>query len=151
MLASLSISVRDNIDDNVIDYVDLVLRAWFRHWPTTDDWLDYAKNLLSFSRCSEALSWFGDYRDPGDATPRYIVTYLRTAMDKAVSSFVRQFAVLDHALKKKYPDVHRVCGNIFCWLEARIPTAVLTGVDALKVTSERLKDYKKKYQVSGDI
>lgn len=150
--------VLDILDDRAIDYVELLLRAWFQHWParnergsvsSTDDssndqkgelWRRYAENLLVFSRCADQSFCDDDVRRE---ILGVIAPYLQIAMDKAVSTFLRQFVVLDTALKRRHPEKHAECGNFFGWFELQVPLESLRG--GLDITWAKLRSYRERY------
>lgn len=154
--------VLEILDVRVIDFVQLLLQAWFSLWPAANDkqsdgvratrspdsWLQFTDNLLDFSRCADRHSCDGTTKS---AILEEIVPSLQVAFDKVLSSFLRQFVVLDYALKKRDPARHEEHGNFFGWFEAQIPTGAFedTGRErnrcALHLTYAKLRSYQERY------
>ena len=147
LLTNRPASVRDIIRVEVIDYVELLLRAWFHKWDRQKpnmSWDSFALLLLAQKpvACSDAET----HRILHDCN---VAERLSVAYDKAASSFVRQFAMLDYALKKSRPEAHRKHGGVFKWLETLIPPLALSGsgpnMPGMPITKRKLEEYKEAY------
>mmetsp|Transcript_105197 Transcript_105197/g.241106 ORF Transcript_105197/g.241106 Transcript_105197/m.241106 type:complete len:336 (+) Transcript_105197:1590-2597(+) len=141
-----NLAVRDGVQVEVIDYVDMVLRSWFSCWGHRDaadapfSWREFAEALLAQVRCESAAQCTQAQRE---RVLQELCPILALALDKAVSSFVRQYAVLDYSLRTRYPEQHRTSGGIFHWIEARLPVeAVQQGMD---ITAAQLLRYRSRF------
>mmetsp|Transcript_96073 Transcript_96073/g.220246 ORF Transcript_96073/g.220246 Transcript_96073/m.220246 type:complete len:424 (+) Transcript_96073:265-1536(+) len=143
------LEVRDGIQVEMIDYVDMVLRCWFSCWDshavpasdceskTSSAWRALVTSLLVQAGCDSALTCTEEQRE---LVMQALCPILVVAMDKAVSSFLRQYAALDYVLKVKYPSQHTMHGGFVNWLEARVPSDALKH--GMTITSETLCRYR---------